>query len=180
MRENVTIAVYTEPYAAEEAVRRLQKAGFDMKNLSIVGKDFETEEQVVGFYNIGDRVKYLGGMGAFWGGLWGQLGGAAFLSVPGIGLITVGGPIVIWMVVAVEAKIVGGGLSTLWGALYSMGIPQDSIMEYETALKAGKFLLVAQGNAEEVDRARVLLLESDVENLWVRHATAAGAGLKFL
>lgn len=175
MKENATIAVYTNHYAAEEAVKQLQKAGFDMKKLSIVGKDFETDEHVVGFYNMGDRVKYWGKMGAFWGGLWGLLLGAAFLWAPGVGLVAVGGPIVAWIVGALESAIVVGGLSALGAALYSIGIPKNSIMDYETAVQAGKFLLVVHGTAEEVDRARELLLESDAENLTVHHAPAATA-----
>jgi hypothetical protein len=35
-----------------------------------VGKEYHTEEQVVGHYNTGDRMKYWGKMGAFWGGIW--------------------------------------------------------------------------------------------------------------
>jgi hypothetical protein len=42
-----------------------------MKNLSVVGKGYHTEEKVIGFYNVGDRVKFWGSRGAFWGGLWG-------------------------------------------------------------------------------------------------------------
>ena len=47
-----TVAVYDNHPAAEEAVRMLHEAGFDMTKLSIVGKDFLTDERVVGFYNI--------------------------------------------------------------------------------------------------------------------------------
>jgi hypothetical protein len=58
------IAVYDNHPAAEAAVRKLHEAGFDMAKLSIVGKDFRVDEQVVGFYNIRERVKYWGGTGA--------------------------------------------------------------------------------------------------------------------
>ena len=57
--------------AAENAVKSLTEAGFDMKNLSVVGKGYHSEEKVVGFYNMGDRVKFWGSRGAFWGGFWG-------------------------------------------------------------------------------------------------------------
>jgi hypothetical protein len=70
---------------AEAAVKELQRGGFDMKKLSVVGKDYHTDEQVVGYYNAGDRMKYWGKMGAFWGGFWGLLFGAAFFWVPGVG-----------------------------------------------------------------------------------------------
>jgi len=65
---NAVIASYDDHSAAEDAVRELQKSGFDMKKLSVVGKDYHTDEQVVGYYNAGDRMKYWGKLGAFWGG----------------------------------------------------------------------------------------------------------------
>ena len=47
-----------------------------------------------------------------------------------------------------------GGLTALGTALYSIGIPQNSIVQYETEVKNGKLLLVAHGTADEVQRAR--------------------------
>jgi hypothetical protein len=38
------IAVYNTHEEAESAVKELQKGGFDMKKLSVVGKDYHTEE----------------------------------------------------------------------------------------------------------------------------------------
>ena len=48
--------------------------------MSIVGKDYHTGEHVVGYYNVGDRMKYWGKQGAFWGGISGMLFGFAFLQ----------------------------------------------------------------------------------------------------
>ena len=64
---NVGVAIFNTHSEAENAVKELQKSGFDMKKLSIVGKDYHTEEQVVGYYHTGDRMKYWGKLGAFWG-----------------------------------------------------------------------------------------------------------------
>lgn len=175
MKENTAIAIFNSHHAAEEAVRQLQREGFDMKKLSIIGKDYETEDQVVGFYNTGDRVKYWGKMGAFWGGLWSLLFGAAFFWIPGIGLLAIGGPIVSWLIGALEGAVVVGGLSALGAALYSIGIPKDSIVNYETALKAGKFLLVAHGTTDDVNRARDLLQASGAEQLSVHNVPEAVA-----
>ncbi len=86
-------------------MQELQRAGFDMKKLSIVGKDYHTEEHVVGYYNAGDRMKYWGKWGAFWGGIWGLLVGAAFFAVPGIGPVLVAGPLVAWIVGALEGSV---------------------------------------------------------------------------
>ena len=85
------VAVYDTHQQAEETIKELQKSGFDMKQLSIVGRDYHSEEQVVGYYNACDRMKYWGKLGAFWGGFWGLLFGSAFFWVPGIGQVLVAG-----------------------------------------------------------------------------------------
>ncbi len=47
---NSIVAIYKTHLDAESAIKELQKSGFDMKKLSIVAKDFETSENVVGYY----------------------------------------------------------------------------------------------------------------------------------
>jgi uncharacterized membrane protein len=154
---NSVVAFYETHSQAEEAVKELQKSGFDMKKMSIVGKDYHTDEHVVGYYNTGDRMKYWGKLGAFWGGLWGMLFGAAFFVIPGIGPILVAGPLVAWIVGALEGAVVVGGLSALGAGLYSIGIPKNSVLKYELALKSDKFLLLAHGTADEVAKARDII-----------------------
>ena len=154
---DAVVAIYNSHPEAEDGVKALQKSGFDMKKLSVVGKDYHTEEQVVGYYNAGDRMKYWGKMGAFWGGLWGLLFGAAFFWVPGVGPLLVAGPLSAAIVAGLENAVVVGGLSALGAGLYSIGIPKDSVVRYETAVKTGKFLLMAHGTAGEVAKAKEIL-----------------------
>ena len=154
---NAVVAVYSTHVGAEEAVKKLQHAGIDMHALSIVGKDTHTDEHVVGYYNTGDRMKYWGKAGAFWGGLWGMLFGAAFFVVPGIGPLLVAGPLVAWIVGALEGAVVVGGLSAVGAGLISMGIPKNSVVQYETELKTDKFLLAVHGTGREVEEARKIL-----------------------
>ena len=154
---NMAVSIFNNHPEAENAIKEPQKAGFDMKKLSVVGKDYQSAEQVVGYYNTGDRVKYWGKLGAFWGGLWGLLFGSAFFVIPGIGPLVVGGPLVIWIISALEGAAIMGGLSAFGAALYSMGVPKDSILKYETSIKADKFLLIAHGTQEEVERAKKIL-----------------------
>jgi uncharacterized membrane protein len=171
--KNSVVAIFGSHNQAEDAVRELQKDGFDMKKLSIVGKDYHTDEHVVGYYNAGDRMKYWGKLGAFWGGFWGLLFGSAFFWVPGIGQVLVAGPLVMWIVGALEGAAMVGGLSALGAGLYSIGIPKNSILKYETEVKNGKLLLVAHGTADEVERARDLLYLTGVETATVHAEPAA-------
>ena len=152
---------------AEFAVKELQRSGFDMKKLSVVGRDFHTEENVIGYYNTGDRAVSWGKTGLFWGWIWGLLFGSAFFIIPGLGPIMIGGPLVSWLIGALETSVVLGGLTALGGALASIGIPKDSIVNYETALKASKFLLVAHGTVEEVNRAKSILIQAKAEEAHV-------------
>jgi hypothetical protein len=154
---NSVVAVFKNHVDAEAAVHELDRAGFNLKKLSIIAKDYHTDEHVVGYYNAGDRMKYWGKLGAFWGGLWGMLFGAAFFWVPGIGPLVVGGPLVSWIVGALEGAVVVGGLSAIGAGLYSIGIPKDSILRYETAIKNDCYVLVAHGAREEIEKARRVL-----------------------
>jgi Alternative complex III, ActD subunit len=163
--QNSVVAIFSQHSTAENAIKELKGGGFDIKKLAVVGRDYQTEEDVVGFYNTGDRMKYWGKWGAFWGGLWGLLFGAAFLIVPGIGPVVAAGSIVTWIVAALEGAVVVGGLSALGAGLYSLGIPKNSVVKYETSIKAGKFVLVAHGTAEEVARARDMLKTSGAEQI---------------
>jgi len=155
--QNAVVAIFESHSQAEEALKELQRSGFDMKKLSIVGKDYHTEEHVVGYYNAGDRMKRWGKTGAFWGGFWGLLFGSAFFAIPGIGPVLVAGPLVAWIVGALEGAVVVGGLSAVGAGLYSLGIPKDSIVQYEAALKSDKFLLLAHGTEDEVERAKGIM-----------------------
>lgn len=159
------VAVYNSHEKAEAAIKKLQQGGFDMTRLSVVGRDYHTDEHVVGYYNVGDRMKYWGKLGALWGGLWGLLVGAAFFWVPGIGPTLIAGPLVAACVGALESAAVVGGVGVLGAALYSIGIPKDSLLTYETAIKAGKYLLVAHGTVAEIDDAKSILGRTQPANL---------------
>ena len=72
------VAVYSAHADAEDAVRQLRKAGYDIRNLSIVDKGYHIEKRVVGFYNAADRIKQLGQRAAYSGAaLLGLLSAAA-------------------------------------------------------------------------------------------------------
>jgi len=168
------VGVFLNHQDAESAIKDLQKTGYDMKKLSVVAKDCHTEENVIGYYNAGDRMATWGKYGLFWGWVWGLLFGSAFFLIPGVGPVMIGGPLVSSLVNALETAVATGGLSALGGALASIGIPHDSVVRYETALKADKFLLVAHGTAQEVQRARDVLIHYNADHTAV-HLPARAA-----
>jgi len=154
---NSVVAMFDDHVAAEAAVKKLSAAGFDMKNLSVVGKGYHTEEKVVGFYNAGDRIKFWGMRGAFWGGLWGMFLGGLFVTIPVVGPVVVVGYLATVALSALETAAVVGGLSVLSAALYGIGVPKDSVIKYEAAVKADGFMVMAHGTDEEMARAKTIL-----------------------
>ncbi len=102
--QDSVVAVFPGHGVAEVAVKALTAAGIAIKAISIVGKGYHTEEKVLGFYNMGDRVRFWGGHGAFWGGLWGLFFGGMILTLP------VAGPVIlVGYVAAAAVSAIGGG-----------------------------------------------------------------------
>ena len=60
-------------------------------------------------------------------------------------------------VTALETGVVVGGVSALSAALYSIGIPHDSVVQYEADVQADDFLVVVQGSTADIEKARDVL-----------------------
>ena len=171
--ENTAVAIFDSHQNAEEAVRALGRSGFSMGQLTIVGKGYHTDERVVGFFNTGERIKVWGKNGAFWGALWGLFLGGVFMTLPLIGPIVVLGHLGVMLLGAAEGALVVGGVSALAGALASIGIPKDSVIRYEEAVKADQFLVMAHGTPDEISRAKDVLHSATPKELTVHEGTSA-------
>jgi uncharacterized membrane protein len=150
---------------AERAVLELQKAGFDMQKLSIVGKDYQTNEHVRGFLTWQDTAKVGAAGGGYWGsfvgGLFGILAGAGVLFIPGMAPLVIAGPITGVLAGWLEGTLVGGiGAATiggLAGALGGLGIPKNEVLKYETKIQAGEFIILVTGSNEDVTQSQQML-----------------------
>jgi hypothetical protein len=161
----MVIALFADHDNAEEAIRTLHRAGFDMTRLSIIGRDYQTEEQVLGFVSDGDRVKYWGKHGALWGGLWGLFVGSAMLLFPGVGHLIVLGPFASALLNLAGGAAAGGGIGALSAALLSIGLPRDAVVKYRAAIRAGQFAVIAHGSEDDVKKAKSLLQAAAPEEL---------------
>jgi uncharacterized membrane protein len=157
MSKNSCVAVFNTHEEAEQAIAELHHAGIDMKRLTVVGKGYERAEHVKGYYNAIDRVKFWGKRGAFWGGMWGIIFSPAFMFVPVAGSVTVGRILLSTFASGLSTAVFTGGLSAIGAALYSIGIPKNSVIKYEAAIKLEKYLLIFHGTRNEVERASDIL-----------------------
>ena len=152
------VAAYSAQADAEDAVRQLRKAGYDIRNLSIVDKGYHIEKRIVGFYDAADRVKQWAKTGILWGGTLGLLSAAALCVLPGIGPGLMTDPIPVWIQGALGGAITVGGLCTLGAVVYSLRLPKESVLKYDLAIETtDEFLLVAHGTASEAAKAREMI-----------------------
>lgn len=164
-QNDAIVAVFDHHSGAEAAIHKLSEGGLDIKHFSIVGKGYHSEEKVTGFYSIGKSVQFWGANGAMWGGLWGLFFGGMMLTIPAVGPVIVVGHLAAMIFGALQGAVVIGGLSAFGAALYGLGIPKNSIIEYEEALKVDGFLLVAHGPAAEMARAKSILVMTNPAHL---------------
>lgn len=148
------VAIYTNHSDAEAAIRRLAADGLPMQTLSIVGRNFETHEEVQGFYRPADAVRDGAGEGAYLGGIFGfMLGAVGFFVVPVVGPLIVLGP----LAGMIAGAISGAGVAALASGLVAADIPKNQAIKYQERLQAGEFLVVVHGDVLETIRAHEIL-----------------------
>jgi hypothetical protein len=73
----------------------------------------------------------------------------------------VAGPLVGWIIAGLEGAAVVGGVSAVGAGLVSIGIPKDSVLKYDVALKTDKFLLVVHGSPDAVAKAKEIIVGTE-------------------
>jgi hypothetical protein len=166
----VLVAICKGHAQAEKAIAELQRVGFDMKHVSVSGKAYVSDEEIVGCYVTGGRFKVRGGSAAFWEQLWSLLGEAGLFVVPGIGPVVIAGSLVNALATTVKDTVVaGGGLTPLAAASYSVGIPKDSALGYEIEIRANKCVLIAFGTPEAQLEAKAAIENAHAAESVVTH-----------
>jgi hypothetical protein len=171
--ENSVVGMYTNLDAAEDAVRQLGQGGFPIQHVSIIAQDLGSEKKIHGFVTACDVAKSSAQTGAWVGGIFGVLVGAAFLWVPGVGPLVVAGSLASVLLGGLEGAVAGAATTGLLGWLMGLGISRKHILKYEQHVKAGKYLLLAHGSPDEVAKAKQILTATKPTELDVHGPTAA-------
>jgi uncharacterized membrane protein len=147
---NATIGIYDDHELAVDAVRQLKEGHFPVAQLSIIGKA-ETEE-------IDEEMHIMPknpiqttslGVGTVVGTALGILTGVGIFAIPGLGALYGAGALV-GAIAGFDLGIIGGGVATI---LATVGVKDENAKKYHEALEEGKFVVVAHGTQEEVNRA---------------------------
>jgi hypothetical protein len=156
-QESSVVGIYPHLDVAEEAVRQLGQGGFPIQHVSVIAKDLGSEKKIHGYVTSCDVAKSSARGGAWVGGIFGLLVGAAFLWVPGVGPLVVAGSLTSVLLGGLEGAVAGAAVSGVLGWLVSLGISKQHILKYEESVKAGKYLVIAHGSPDEVKKARQIL-----------------------
>jgi uncharacterized membrane protein len=157
MAQQSVVHIYPSLAEAEAAVKRLADRKFPINQISIVTQNIETTKQIHGFITAGDVAAQGASTGAWMGGFFGVLVGAAFIWVPGLGPLFVAGPFAAALLGGVEGIVAGAASGGLLGALFGWGVSKEHILKYEQDIKNGKYMVVANGDETQVRQARTIL-----------------------
>lgn len=169
--QQIVSGVFKTHDLAEAAVRALGEAGVPLKDVSIVTQNIQTTEQVQGFVTTGEVVTAGAGIGAWWGGFFGILVGAAFLWIPGVGPLVVAGSLATSILATLEGAAVGSAGGVLIGALLGAGLSRDNALKYESVIRTGHYLVLVQANEARSETARQVLRRHSAMDLDVSRRT---------
>jgi len=157
------VAIYDTQKKALQAVKLLDKSGFPLKQVSLIGKAEVVDED----FQISSPKLVKGApmvIGASAGVLTGLLTGLGVFAIPGFGFLY-GAGAVIGIIAGFDIGIISGGIMSI---LVTLGIKKDAVVKYEEHLKNGKFMLVVNGSTMEIKKAEKML-HSKTRQLSLEH-----------
>jgi cation transport regulator ChaB len=172
--ERTISAVFKEENQINDVIKRLLDRGVSRDHISVMGRNFQSQTRIAGFITKKDVI--LGGLknGAIFGSLFGSflslLTGVGILFIPFVGSVVAAGPISAILLGAATGAIAGSAGAGLASALATLGMPEDKAAIYETRLKAGDFIVMAEVPADKAGEYQLLLESAGGEEI---HTTDA-------
>ncbi|MFZ4813167.1 MAG: hypothetical protein ACOYL5_01430 [Phototrophicaceae bacterium] len=166
------VAMFDDIAVAQQVVEDLVNADFPRDTISLVRNDPNHHYTAALDHNRvqnvdTDVVSALEGatFGAAVGVLTGMLVGAVALTIPGIGIAIVAGPIVAGLTGVVAGAVTGG----IIGALVKSGVPEDEAHHYAEGIRRGATLITIK--TTEVRRAEAILKRDGAVDIYERANT---------
>ena len=155
------VGVYDSHTKAVEAITKLKDSGYSISHISILGKAYtelvDNEEHIT----PKSPVKVAGvEAGTALGVALGVLTGVGLFAIPGFGFLYGAGA---WVgaIAGFDFGLIGGGVVSVFT---SFGVENDMALKYKKDLDDGKYLLIAQGTDEEINKAHKILSEHDAHS----------------
>ena len=157
------VAEYESISKADSAVHILQRAGLPADQISLIAATLEGYPSAVDDLAIEDDSIHNAVIGAGLGGILGILTGVSLMTISGLGIVFLLGPI--------GGGFVGAVTGGFVGALSGWGIHRSHLAHYERSLKQGCALVIAEGDPLDIARADRILQEPDNKELHIHAKT---------
>ncbi len=167
------LGVFDDRQNAEDAILDLENAGYDVRDISIVMKDYHDTkdmERPTGS-NVATGAVSGATTGAALGGIAGLLIGVGAIAIPGIGGLLIGGPLAAMLGLAGAAATTVSGAATgalaggIVGALTNLGVPEEEAQEYANRIREGAVLLAVPAVGQEIGEVSDILKEQGATNI---------------
>lgn len=159
--ERTVSGVFKEQEQVENVIRRLLDRGVTRDHISVMGNNFQSETRISGFITKKDVI--FGGLrsgaifGSLFGSLLGLLSGVGVLFIPFVGSVVAAGPIGGALLGAASGALAGSAGGGLASVLATLGMPEEKAAVYETRLKAGEFIVMAEVPRDKTGEISLLL-----------------------
>jgi hypothetical protein len=178
--ERRAVGVFANRLETENALLEIKSSGFSMDNVSVVGRNADTEDKVAGVEvhksidNKADEGAVAGAVtGGTLGGITGLLVGLGTLAIPGVGPVLLAGAAATTLATTLAGTAIGAGGASLLGALIGLGVPDNEAQAYSDLLEQGYYLVVVDGTEMQVHHAGEILNRKGVSKWQVYDVTNA-------
>ncbi|MFE1747152.1 general stress protein [Coleofasciculus sp. H7-2] len=173
------VGVFSNYQDAEVALTELKNSGFSMDNVSVVARDADKGDDIAGA-DVSDRVGNKADEGAktgavtggALGGLTGLLVGLGALAIPGLGPVMLAGAAGTAIATTLSGGAIGAAAGSLLGALIGLGIPEERARRYNDRVSRGDYLVMVDGNDDDIRRAEAILSHRGIEDWGIYDAPA--------
>lgn len=165
-----SIGIFRDRETTEKAIEALKGEGFDLSQVALIAQNVDTvkgTEQVQTKEGTeAEEGAEVGAVsGTVVGGIAGLLAIAGTISVPGIAPVAIWATSPILPSLGITAAGAGTGAvaGSLLGALSGLGIPDEKAEIYQEAIKGGSYLIVVNGSDKDLQKAKNILHNHDIE-----------------
>jgi hypothetical protein len=178
--ERRAVGVFANRIDTENALLEIKSSGFPMENVSVVGRNADSEDKVAGVEihksidNKADEGAVAGAVtGGALGGVTGLLVGLGSLAIPGVGPVMLAGAAATALATTLAGTAIGAGGASLLGALIGLGVPDNDAQVYSDLLEQGYYLVVVDGTETQVHNVGQILTREGINQWQVYDVTNA-------
>lgn len=159
-----SVGVFHKRNEALEAVKVLKKHNFPLQKISILGSPI-VEEDLVEKDEVEMKHNVPVIAGAIIGPIIGMLSGVGYFAIPGFGSL-MGAGIAIGFMAGLGIGIAAGGIITL---IMTLRFSSNYALAYVKRIKEGRYLLIVKGSEQEIDHAKQILHNENMDMVHTHH-----------